>query len=227
MNEKLIEYKEENIFPEYSKNEEGHGINHIKTVIERSKKLSSDLNVNQDIVYTVAAFHDIGHHIDRKNHEKVSAEIFYQNNEMKSFFSEEERTTIKEAIEDHRSTLEGEPRSIYGKIVSSADRTILDIDEALKRAYVYGKKHFPEYSEEESRIRVRKHYIDKYGENGYAKTFIRDDEYDMALEKFRALLYDEEEFYKRLEKVIEKIHCLYWHYFLKPTICTNLILSNL
>lgn len=205
MNQELIKYIEEKVFPEYSKNEEGHGIKHIKTVIERSQKLSSDFDVDENMVYTVAAFHDIGHHIDRRNHEKVSADIFYQNEDMKSFFTEEERTTIKEAIEDHRSTIEGEPRSIYGKIVSSADRTILDIDESLKRAYVYGKKHFPEYSEEESRIRVYEHYINKYGRNGYAKTFIKDEEYDIALEKFRELLDNEEEFYKRLEKVIKNI----------------------
>lgn len=205
MNENLIKYIEEKIFPEYSKNEEGHGIKHIKTVIERSKKLSAGFDVNQDIVYTIAAFHDIGHHIDRKNHEKVSADIFYKDENMKVFFAEEERLIIKEAIEDHRSTLDGEPRSIYGKIVSSADRTILDIDEALKRAYVYGKKHFPEYTEDESRMRVREHYINKYGENGYAKTFIMDEEYDIALEKFRDLLNNEEEFYKRLNSVIENV----------------------
>ena len=205
MNEKLVKYIEENIFPEYSKNEEGHGIEHIKAVIERSKKLSANFDVNQDMVYTIAAFHDIGHHIDRINHEKVSANIFYENCDMKNFFTEEERRIIKEAIEDHRSTLEGEPRSIYGKIVSSADRTILDIDFALKRAYLYGKEHFPEYTEEESRIRVREHYINKYGRKGYAKTFIDDEEYDMALEKFRTLLDNEEEFYKRLEKVIENM----------------------
>jgi len=202
MNEKLVKYIEENIFPEYSKNEEGHGIKHINTVIERSKKLSANFDVNQDMVYTIAAFHDIGHHIDRKNHEKVSAEIFYQNQVMKDFFSEQERMIIKEAIEDHRSTLDGEPRSIYGKIVSSADRTILDIDFALKRAYLYGKEHFPEYTEKETRVRVREHYINKYGRRGYAKTFIDDEEYDVALEKFRVLLDNEEEFYKRLDKVI-------------------------
>ena len=116
MNKELISYIEEKIFPEYSKNEEGHGIKHINTVIERSKKLSTDFDVNQDMVYTIAAFHDIGHHIDRKNHEKISADIFYQNEDMKKYFSEEERVIIKEAIEDHRSTLEREPRSIYGKI---------------------------------------------------------------------------------------------------------------
>ena len=30
----LVKYIENNVFPIYSKNEEGHGINHIKTVIK-------------------------------------------------------------------------------------------------------------------------------------------------------------------------------------------------
>ena len=52
---------------------------------------------------------------------------------------------------------------------------------------------------------MREHYINKYGRNGYAKTFIKDEEYDIALEKFRELLDNEEEFYKRLDKVIENM----------------------
>lgn len=64
----LIKYIEEEIFPLYSKNEEGHGIKHIKTVIERSLKFAKEYDVNLDIVYTVAAYHDIGHYIDRKKH---------------------------------------------------------------------------------------------------------------------------------------------------------------
>ena len=65
----LIKYIEEEIFPLYSKNEEGHGIKHIKTVIERSLKFAKEYDVNLDIVYTVAAYHDIGHYIYRKKHE--------------------------------------------------------------------------------------------------------------------------------------------------------------
>ena len=43
---------------------------------------------------------------------------------MKKFFKEEQRKIIAEAIVDHRASLEYEARSIYGKIVSSADREI-------------------------------------------------------------------------------------------------------
>lgn len=43
------------------------------------------------MIYAIAAFHDIAHHIDKDNHEVLSAEIFYQNAKMKEFFNEEQR----------------------------------------------------------------------------------------------------------------------------------------
>ena len=46
MNEELVEFIEKNIFPLYSRNEEGHGINHIKTVIERSLKFAENYDVD-------------------------------------------------------------------------------------------------------------------------------------------------------------------------------------
>lgn len=36
MNNELVQYIENEIFPLYNRNEEGHGINHIRTVIKRS-----------------------------------------------------------------------------------------------------------------------------------------------------------------------------------------------
>ena len=41
INEELKKYIEENIFPEYDKNEKGHDINHIKYVpVSESRKVS-------------------------------------------------------------------------------------------------------------------------------------------------------------------------------------------
>lgn len=65
IDKELIKYIEEEIFPLYSKNEEGHGIKHIKTVIERNLKFAKEYDVNLDIVYTVAAYHDIGHYNEK------------------------------------------------------------------------------------------------------------------------------------------------------------------
>ena len=123
INKDLIEYVEKNIFPIYSKNDSGHGIVHIKYVIARSLEFARQFDdIDLDMVYVVAAFHDLAHHIDKDNHEILSAKLFYENEWMKEFFTYEQRKIIKEAIEDHRASLTYEPRSNYGKIVSSADR---------------------------------------------------------------------------------------------------------
>ena len=198
----LFDYIEKEIFPLYNRNEEGHGIKHIKTVIERSLKFAKDYEVNIDMVYTIAAYHDLGHHIDRKRHEIISAEMFIKDENMKKFFTDEQRRIVKEAIEDHRASSEHEPRSIYGKIVSTADRTIINIDDTIKRSYSYGKRNYIGLSEEEQIERIYNHLKEKYGENGYVKTYLEDKEFEKALQNLRRALSNKEEFINRVKKVI-------------------------
>lgn len=203
INEKLKKYIEENIFPEYNKNDKGHDIEHINYVIERSLKFAETVeNINYDIVYTVSAYHDIGHHIDAKNHEKVSAEIFLKDQKIKSFFTEDQIKIIAEAIEDHRSSLEYEPRSVYGKIVSTADKNT-SIDDVLKRTYSYYKKHKPDASLEEIIEDSRLHLIDKFGENGYAnkKMYFDDKEFKQFLKDIIYYTENKEIFKKRYLEV--------------------------
>ena len=77
LNKDLQKYIEENIFPSYSKNDLGHNLDHIKYVINRSLKFANEVkDINYDMVYTIAAYHDIGHFIDAKNHEKISDKLF-------------------------------------------------------------------------------------------------------------------------------------------------------
>lgn len=195
MNKDLIKYTEENIFPEYSKNESGHGIDHIKYVIKRSFDIVSQnkLDVNLDMVYIIAAYHDIGHHIDSKNHEKISAEIMSKDKELERFFNDEELKIIKEAIEDHRASSDHEPRSIYGRIVSSADRNNT-VEDCLRRTYTYGLKLDPKSSDEELFERAYNVLLNKFGENGYAKFFFKDNEYEQFLKDIRKLLKDKEKY---------------------------------
>ena len=181
INEDLKKYIEENIFPEYAKNDLGHNIKHIQYVIDRSFKFADTVpNVNYDIVYTVAAYHDIGHHIDSKRHEIVSGEIMSKDENLKRFFSADELKIIREAIEDHRASADHEPRSIYGKIVSTADRNNT-VEACLKRSYTYGKKLNPEATDDELFDRAYEHLKIKFGENGYAKFFFKDDVYEKFL----------------------------------------------
>ena len=55
---------------------------------------------------------------------------------------------LKEYIEDHRASSNHEPRSIYGKIVSTADRNIT-IESCLSRSYFYSKKLNPTFTDEQ------------------------------------------------------------------------------
>jgi len=205
MNKELVQYIENEIFPLYNRNEEGHGINHIKTVIKRSLELAKKYDVDLNMVYTIASYHDLGHYIDRKTHEIISAEIFMKDEQIKQWFTDEQRNIIKQAIEDHRASSNHEPRTIYGKIISTADRTIIDIDKTIKRSYSYGKRNYIDLSEEEQIERVYQHLTEKYGENGYAKIYLEDKEFENALHKLRQALSNKNDFIKRVIKVINEI----------------------
>lgn len=204
INKELIDYITNEIFPLYNRNEEGHGIKHIKTVIKRSLELAYKYNVNLDMVYVIASYHDLGHYIDRKTHEMISAEMFMEDENMKKWFDNEQRNTIKEAIEDHRASSNHKPRSIYGMIVSTADRAIVDIDDSIKRAYLYGMKNYPEFTKEEQMERVYQHLTEKYGEEGYAKIYLEDEEFDRAIHNLRKALSNKTGFINRVKKVIKQ-----------------------
>lgn len=145
-----------------------------------------------------------GHSIDAKNHEKVSASILASDKNLREFFSEEEIKVMAEAVEDHRASKNSEPRSIYGRIVSSADRNT-SVDQVLKRTYSYRLKHMPDASIDEIIEESRKHAIDKFGVEGYAvdKMYFSDDEYEVFLKKIQELAGDLEGFRRRYIEVNE------------------------
>ena len=197
----LKNYIQNNIFPEYSKNDSGHNLEHIRYVIDRCMRFSEQFdNIDPDMLYTIAAFHDIGHHIDKKNHEKLSAQIFYENEDMKQFFTDEQRIIIKEGIEDHRASSGNVPRSDYGKIISSADRST-DVNEFLKRTHAYTMKHQPNLSFDEIVQRAYNHTKDKYGNSGYAKNYVVDEEYINFKNQINKLINDTEKFKQLYIKV--------------------------
>ncbi len=190
----LQEYIENSIFPIYDMNDSGHGIEHIKYVIKRSLEFAKQFdNIDLNMVYAIASFHDIAHHIDKDNHEILSAKLFYENEKMKEFFTDEQRKIIKEAIEDHRASLEYEPRSEYGKIVSSADRNT-DIVTALKRPHAYTIKHYPDLDLDGIINRVYDYVSKKFGIDGYAKVYCDDIEFKNFKKSIEELLKDKYKF---------------------------------
>lgn len=202
VNNKLINYIEENVFPLYDLNEKGHGIDHINYVIRRSiefaKEAAKTNDINYDMVYVIAAYHDVGHHIDAKNHEKVSANIMFNDPNLRDFFDDEEIFIMKEAIEEHRSSLEGDPTTIYGKIVVTADHNI-SYEKPFLRTYSYRVKNFPNSTLDEIIEDSRQHLISKYGkDNGYAnsKHYFNDEEFYKHIEELNKILNDEDLFRK-------------------------------
>ncbi len=197
----LYLYIKSNVFPQYSDDKSGHGIKHIEYVIRRCEELAKQYpDVDMNILYTAAAYHDIAHKIDKKNHEILSAQMFLNDNIIKSFFSEEEIAVIKEAIEDHRASSDHTPRSVYGIVLSSADRST-DVDEFLRRTHAYTLKHFPNSTEEEVLQRAITHACEKYGRDGYAKHYLPDPEYDNFINEIQYLLSDKIAFKERYNKI--------------------------
>lgn len=201
INNELKMYIENNIFPIYERNEKGHQIEHINYVINRCLELCKNNDIDINMLYVVAAYHDIGYYIDYKNHEIISAQIMYDDTNLKNFFNEQQLKTMKEAIEDHRASLDREPRSIYGKLLSSADRNI-NVDESLRRIYLYSIEHFSELSEDETIEECYNHTLKKFGEDGYSKFFLEDKKYEDYLKELNYLLNDKKEFIERLRKII-------------------------
>ena len=203
INKELKKYIADNIFPQYEKNDCGHRLDHIMYVIYRSLRFASSVDdINYDMVYTIAAYHDIGHNIDAKNHEKVSSEILLADDNLKRFFTKDQIETMAQAVYDHRPSMESDPKSIYGKIVSSADRGT-SVETILKRAYSYGIEHLPDFSLEERIQETKNHVINKFGKGGYAtkKMYFEDKEYDDFLKKVEELLKDDEAFRNKFIKV--------------------------
>lgn len=205
VNKELKKYIEENIFKVYDLNGEAHGINHIKNVLERAFELADgNKQIDFNMLYTAVSYHDIGDHIDRENHEKVSAKWMMEDEELDKFFSYEQKEIIKEAIEDHRASNKNIPRNIYGKILSSADR---NIDTYFYRSCKYGLEHYKDFTIEQQIERVYEHAIGKFGKNGYAvnKFYIKDEKYNNYLKELQELIENKEEFYQKTKKVFEEI----------------------
>ena len=208
INNDLKKYIDDNILPRYNKNDKAHGLEHIMYVIDRSMRFAKTIdNINYDMVYTIAVYHDIGHSIDAKNHEKVSADILSEDVNLKKFFNEEQIKIMSDAVYDHRASSDTNPRSIYGKIVSSADRNT-NIEDIIRRTYEYRMKHFENTSLDQIIEESYNHLLDKFGKKGYAveKMYFEDIEYKTFLDDVHKLLDNRSEFDKIYMKInkIEK-----------------------
>jgi len=196
----IKDYIEQHILPRYETFDAAHRTDHATTVIERSMKLAQHYEVNEEMVYVVAAYHDIGLEFGREMHHRESARLIMEDKELCRWFSVEQRTTIAEAAEDHRASAKCEPRSIYGRIVAEADRAIEPIS-IVRRTVQYGLAHYPHLAKEEHWLRTVEHLEEKYAEGGYLKLWIAESDNATKLEELRAIIKDK----ARLREIFELI----------------------
>ncbi len=198
---------EKNILPLYQDNFIGDDKNRVDYVMKRSQEIIEEnhLDIDYDILYTVICFHDIRINADEKNHEKLSAEMMYCDEFLKSIFTDDDRRVIKDAIEDQRAKMEGEPRNIYGKILSSASRNS-SVEQCLERSYRYGKKKNPSATDEEIFEGAYWALLNKFGENGYAKFYFKNSTYEKFLKEIRTLLADKTKFIQRQRQYVKKLN---------------------
>lgn len=193
--------------PHYDLTESGHNMSHIEYVVNRSLKFAKqvkDTPINLNMVYTIAMFHDTGHHIDRKTHEILSSEILLDCKGLTKFFTQEQIKIMAEAVMEHRASSKSNPSTIYGKIVSTADRNN-SVEQCLFRSYTTTKKLKPTYSEDEVFNDCYEHLNRKFGYNGYAKFYFEDEEYENFLKEIRTLLADKQSFIEQHKKYIENL----------------------
>ena len=198
---KLCEHIRERIIPQYVNFDKAHRIDHVEKVIEESMKLALHYEVNSAMVYTIAAYHDLGLCEGREFHHIVSGKILFADETLWQWFTDDQMLQMKEAIEDHRASNKQAPRSIYGKIVAEADR-IIDPEITLRRTVQYGLSHYPEMDKERQYERFRKHLADKYAEGGYLKLWIPQSDNAGRLAELRQLIINEE----RISRVFYQLY---------------------
>lgn len=194
----LKDYIAEHIFPEYEKNDGGHNIAHILEVIRRSFALNDTfkLGLDDNMIYAIASCHDWGKYEDHSIHHLIAARNFMNDEGMDKFFTPEEKQIIKEAIEDHRSSKEDEPRSVYGKLISSADRNTR-IEIVFIRSFFVAHERMPETNIEEYLDYTIERLSKKYDEENPENMFFEDETYKVFIQDMRDLLKKEEKFKNR------------------------------
>ena len=203
VNPTLIDYIEQDILPRYDFFDAAHQRNHAAEVIARSLSLAEHYEVDKNMVYAIAAYHDTGLCEGRDTHHLVSGRIIREDKKLRDWFSEDQIETMAQAAEDHRASSGHEPRSIYGKIVAEADRLITP-EKVIRRTIQFGLDHYPELDKEGLYRRFREHLLEKYSDTGYLRLWIPESDNAVRLEELRKIIRDESKTREAFEQTFEK-----------------------
>ena len=183
----LVEFVETKILPKYNDFDRAHNLEHVTRVIRRSLELAKRTGADINMVYTIAAYHDVGMSGPRAVHHITGGKILQSDARLKKWFSAEQIKIMKEAIEDHRASASRSPRSLYGKIVAEADRDIVP-EVVFQRTVQFGLANYPELDKEHQWLRFKQHMDEKYSANGYIRLWIPGSPNEEKLKELRNII---------------------------------------
>ena len=183
----LVEFVETKILPQYAAFDAAHNMEHVTRVIRHSLELVKVTGADVNMVYVIAAYHDLGMSGPRAVHHITGGKILAADARLKKWFSPEQLQVMREAVEDHRASASHSPRSIYGKIVAEADRDI-EPDIVIRRTIQYGLANYPELDYEGQWKRFKEHMNSKYSKDGYIKLWIPNSPNAQKLNELRNLI---------------------------------------
>ena len=183
----LVEFIETQILPKYAEFDRAHNLEHVTRVIRNALDLVRITGADIDMVYCIAAYHDLGMSGPRAIHHITGGKILAADARLKRWFSAEQIKIMREAVEDHRASASKAPRSLYGKIIAEADRDI-DVDTIFRRAIDFGLANYPELDYEHQWQRFRQHMDEKYSVNGYIRLWIPGSPNERRLNELRNII---------------------------------------
>lgn len=187
----LKAYIEREIIPQYDNFDKAHRRDHVRMVIDQSLKIALNYpELDTDMVYAIAAFHDLGLTNGRENHHRDSKSILKADSFLRTKFTPSQIETMGNAVEDHRASSANRPRTLYGLVVAEADRFI-DTETIIRRTVQYGLNHYPELDREGHYRRTVSHLHEKYGPQGYLKIWIPGSENERRLKELHRVIADE------------------------------------
>jgi len=104
VNPALVDYVEHKILPGYAAFDKAHREDHVRMVIGQSLKIARHLgDTDIDMVYAIAAFHDLGLCNGRENHHNDSGRIILADPFLAGHFSPAQLQIMAQAAADHRA----------------------------------------------------------------------------------------------------------------------------
>ena len=183
----LVEYIETKILPQYTQFDKAHNLQHVMHVIKDSLILANSCGADINMVYTVAAYHDMGLSGPRAIHHISSGKILAADAKLKKWFTPAQILVMKEAVEDHRATASHSPRSIYGKIVAEADRELEPMT-VLTRTIQFRLNTYSNKTKEEQYNKFCYNKEEKYAAGGYLKLWIIGSPNEKRLNELRNIM---------------------------------------